>query len=70
MFKVNYYNDSKNLVAEDTIECITKEAAADIASIEVYDNAWKKGYRFFVVRDETGKIVATGTKSKSEIKFF
>ena len=70
MFKVNYYNDSKNMVAEDTIECITKEAAADIASIEVYDNAWKKGYSFFVVRDETGKIVATGTKSKSEIKYF
>lgn len=70
MFKVNYYNNSKNLVAEEAIECITKEAAADIASIEVYDNAWKKGYSFFVVCDETGKIVAAGTKFKSEIKFF
>lgn len=69
-YAINYYDAKKNHVGFESVECVTDSAAAEYASIQVYDNRYKKGYDFFVLRDESGAIVASGNQNRANIKFY
>lgn len=69
-YQISYYNDSKDLVGTESVDCVTDSAAAEYASIQVYDYRYKKDYKFFVLRNEHGAIVASGNQSRSDVKFY
>lgn len=68
-YTINYYDAKKNRVGFETVECVTDSAAAEYASVQVYDFRFKKGYDFFVLRNESGAIVASGNQNRSNVKF-
>ena len=69
-YTIDYYGAKKNRVGFESDEFVTDSAAAEYASIQVYDNRHKKGYDFFVLRNESGAIVASGNQSRSNVKFY
>lgn len=69
-YTISYYNDSKNLVGTESVDCVTDSAAAEYASIQVYDYRYKRDYKFFVLRDGFGAIVASGNQNRANVKFY
>ena len=69
-YTIDYYDAKKKRVGFESDEFVTDSAAAFYASVQVYDYSFKRGYDFFVLRNENGAIVASGNRSSSNIKFY
>lgn len=69
-YTIDYYDSKKKRVGFESDGFVTDSAAEFYASVQVYDYSFKKGYDFFVLRNESGAIVASGTRSSSDVKFY
>jgi len=69
-YTIDYYDAEKKRVGFESDEFVTDSAAAEYASIQVYDYRYKRDYKFFVLRDGFGAIVASGNQNRANVKFY
>ena len=69
-YTIDYYDAKKKRVGFESDEFVTDSAAVEYASIQVYDYSRKRGYDFFVLRNESGAIVASGNRNRANVKFY